>query len=225
MPSWPAPSRDLRIDVIMTERTRIIGLTGSIGMGKSTAARMLRSMGVPVFSADDCVHELLGPKGAAVDAVAKAFPETRDKDGISRKALGKKVFADEKALARLEAILHPLVREAEKRFIRRQTMARVSVCALEIPLLYETGAEALCDVVVVVSAPDFVQAGRVLARNGMDQKRFETVRDRQMADAEKCARADYVVPTGLGRRQTFNALRDIVKSVTSHSGAEGPADT
>ena len=197
-------------------RTLVLGLTGSIGMGKSTAAGMLARLGVPVFAADAFVHDLLGPGGAAVAAVTEAFPGTADKDtgGVSRAALGHAVFGDAAALARLEAILHPRVRAAEQAFIHRQALLRRRVCALEIPLLFETQAEDLCDVVVVLTAPPFVQAARVLARPGMTPARLDAIRQRQMSEAEKTVRADFCVATGLGRRHTWRALRAIVAHLT-----------
>lgn len=191
-------------------RTRVLGVTGSIGTGKSTAVDMLARMRVPVFSADACVHELLGAGGGAVEAVARAFPGTRKNGAISRDALAKAVFDDPLALKRLENILHPLVRAAEIAFIRRQNRARAELCALEIPLLFETGMEALCDSVVVLTVPAQVQKSRVLARPGMTRERFDAVRARQMPDAEKIARADFVVATGLGKRHTWKALGEIV---------------
>ena len=198
---------------MMAGPTRIIGLTGSIGMGKSTAAAMLGRLGVPVFSADAYVHEALGPGGAAVAPVARSFPDAAQDGGISRQALGRQVFDNPEALGRLEAILHPLVRDAEKQFITRQNMCRVRVAALEIPLLFETGAEALCDAVVVLTAPRFVQDARVLARPGMSRTRLEAIRARQMTEREKCARADFVVSTGLGRRRTFLGLKAVVREI------------
>lgn len=194
-------------------RTRVLGLTGSIGMGKSTAAAMLARMGVPVFSADACVHALLAPGGAAVAAVARAFPGVEAGRGISRARLGAAVFGDAGALATLEGVLHPRVRAAEIDFIRAQNRRRVALCALEIPLLFETGAEALCDAVVVLTAPPFVQAARVLARPGMTAERLAAVRARQMSEGEKAARADYLVATGLGRRHTWRALSAIVRDM------------
>jgi dephospho-CoA kinase len=194
----------------MSGRLRVLGLTGSIGMGKSTAAAMLVRLGVPVFSADACVHELLAPGGAAVAAVARAFPGTAEGRGISRAALGRAVFADDTSLQRLEAILHPLVRAREHAFIRRLAIAGRRLCALEIPLMFETGADTLCDAVVVVTAPPFVQESRVLARPGMTRERLASIRARQMGENEKALRADFCVATGLGRRHTWRALRAIV---------------
>jgi dephospho-CoA kinase len=198
---------------MVPEHIKVIGLTGSIGMGKSTAAAMLERMGVPVFSADSCVHDLIGPGGAAVAEVIKAFPGTGDGTGISRTALGRAVFGDDAALARLEGILHPLVRAAEIDFVRRQALQGRRICALEIPLLFETGAEALCDAVINLHAPPFVQATRVLARPGMTPARLAAIRARQMSEAEKSVRADFCVATGLGRRHTWRALLRIVATL------------
>ena len=197
----------------MTGRTRIIGLTGSIGMGKSTAATMLRRLRVPVFSADSFVHRALDPGGIAVARIVQAFPGAAKDGGISRQALGRLVFDDVDALRRLEAILHPLVRAAEKRFIVRQNLGRIRVAALEIPLLFETRAEVLCDAVVVLTAPRFIQEARVLARPGMSRDRLEAIRARQMAEREKCVRADFVISTGLGRRRTFLGLKAVVREI------------
>jgi dephospho-CoA kinase len=194
----------------MARRLRVLGLTGSIGMGKSTAAAMLARLGVPVFSADACVHELLSPGGVGVAPVGKAFPGTKEARGISRVALARAVFGDDAALRRLEGILHPLVRAREHAFIRRQAIAGRRLCALEIPLLFETGADALCDAVIVVTAPPFVQESRVLTRPGMTRERLASIRARQMRESEKIARADFCVATGLGRRHTWRALRAIV---------------
>jgi len=198
----------------MGRRTRIIGLTGSIGMGKSTAAAMLEQLHVPVFYADIYAHQLLQPGGGAVAAVRDAFPGVVENGVISRPALGRAVFGDAGALARLEEILHPLVRQGEHRFIARQNLRRIPIAALEIPLLFETRAELLCDVVVVLTAPPFVQEARVMARPGMTKARLDAVRDRQMPEVEKCARADFVIPTGLGRRRTFLGLKAVVRQLS-----------
>jgi dephospho-CoA kinase len=194
--------------------TRVLGLTGSIGMGKSTAAAMLARMGLAIFSADACVHDLLAPGGAAVKDIARAFPDAVEDGIVSRPRLGAMVFGDDAALARLEAILHPRVRAAEKAFIRAQNLRRAKVCVLEIPLLFETGAESLCDAVIVLTAPPFVQAARVLARPVMTRERLRQVRARQMSEAAKAARADFLVATGLGRRHTWAALSAIVKTLS-----------
>ncbi|MFB3054943.1 MAG: dephospho-CoA kinase [Alphaproteobacteria bacterium] len=206
----------------MARPTRIIGLTGSIGMGKSTAAAMLRRLRVPVFSADAFVHGALGSGGVGVEPVANAFPGAVENGAISRQALGRLVFDDSEALGRLEAILHPLVRAAEKRFIARQNVSRVKIAALEIPLLFETAAEVLCDAVVVLTAPPFVRDARVLARPGMSRARLKMIRARQMAERERCARADFVISTGLGRRRTFLGLKAIVRKIVYENRCRRP---
>lgn len=189
----------------------ILGLTGSIGMGKSTAAGMLRRLGVPVHDADATVHRLLGPGGAAVSAVAEAFPGTLRDEAIDRPTLGAAVFNDRDALRRLEAILHPLVRADSREFLRRQARRRARLVCLDIPLLFETNAESRCDLVLVVTAPPFVQAARVLRRPGMTRARFDSIRATQVSDREKRRRADFVVTTGLGKRETLRRLATIVR--------------
>lgn len=189
----------------------VLGLTGSIGMGKSTAAGMLLRLGVRLFDADASVHRLLGPGGGAVDAVEALFPGVRDETGaIDRRRLGARVFGDPAALRRLEAILHPMVREAERRFVMQARARREKLVVLDIPLLYETGAPERCDYVLVVSAPARVQQERVMRRPGMTESRFASILRAQMPDREKRRRADFVVPTGLGRGLTFHRLRRLV---------------
>ena len=189
----------------------ILGLTGSIGMGKSTAAGMLRRLRVPLFDADAEVHRLLGRGGGAVEAVEASFPGVRDPGGaIDRRRLGPRVFGDRVALQRLEAILHPMVRQAEKRFVARARSRRETLVVLDIPLLFETGAPERCDLVLVVSAPLRVQRERVMRRPGMTEDRFSSILRAQMPDREKRRRADFVVPTGLGRAATARRLRQIV---------------
>jgi dephospho-CoA kinase len=194
----------------------VLGLTGSVGMGKSTAATMLRRLGIAVHDSDAAVHRLLAPKGAAVAAVAAAFPGVRRGDGgIDRPALGGRVFADPAALRRLERILHPLVRQSQQRFLARARAHRLNLVVLDIPLLFESGGAARCDKVVVVSAPAFLQRARVLARPGMTEARFAAILAQQMPDAEKRRRADYVVATGLGRAVTCRGFRRIVRELTA----------
>ncbi len=193
---------------------RVLGLTGSIGMGKSAAARALRRLGVPVHDADAAVHRLLGPGGGAVAAVARAFPGVVADGAVDRAALGRRVFNNPAALARLEAILHPLVQRSEQRFLRGALARREPVAVLDIPLLFEIGGERRCDAVIVVSAPRFVQEARVLRRKGMTAARLLAVRARQMPDAEKRRRADFVVPTGLDKRATLRRLAAIVRVMT-----------
>ncbi len=190
---------------------KILGLTGSIGMGKSTAARLLRRMGLPVHDADATVHRLLGRGGAAVAAVEAEFPGTGAGGAVDRRELGKRVFGDPAALRRLEAILHPLVRQAETAFLRRQARRQARLVVLDIPLLLETGGERRCDAVAVVTAPAFLQAQRVLRRPGMTPERLDQVRAQQMPDTLKRRCADFVIPTGTGMRP---ALRHLARAVT-----------
>ena len=189
----------------------VLGLTGSIGMGKSTAANMLRRLRVPVSDADAIVHDLIGPGGAAVVAVDDAFPGVVSKGTVDRADLGAQVFGDPTALKRLEHILHPLVEAARDRFLKQSRRARVPVVALDIPLLYEVAADKLCDATIVLSAPPFVQSGRVLARPSMTHEKLNDILSRQMSDLEKRRRATFVIPSGSGRRATLQALTRIVK--------------
>ena len=192
----------------------VLGLTGSVGMGKSTAAAMFRRLGVPVHDSDATVHRLLAPGGAAVKKVAAAFPETLGADGgIDRAALGRRVFADAAALKRLERILHPLVRRGQDRFLKQARARREKLVVLDIPLLFETGGDKRCDLIVVVSAPAAVQRARVMARPGMTEPRFRAILAKQMPDAEKRRRADIVVPSGLGRTVTFRRLARLVRDL------------
>lgn len=209
--SAPHPKLDKNRAGPPSEGMRILGLTGSIGMGKSTAAAMLRALGLPVHDADAAVHRLLGPGGKAVAAVAAAFPGVERDRAIDRKALGAKVFGQPAALKKLEAILHPLVRREEQLFLRRCRQQRRKVAVLDIPLLFETGAEKRCDGVVVVTAPQFLQSQRVLKRQGMTPERLGQILSQQMPDSEKRRRADWVVDTGLGRRPTLAALARVVR--------------
>ena len=190
----------------------VLGLTGSIGMGKSTAAGMLRRMRVPLFDADAEVHRLLAPGGPAVARVEAAFPGVRDaKGGIDRRRLGERVFGNPQALRRLEGILHPMVRVAEKRFVRRARANGEPLAVLDIPLLFETGGETRCDYVLVVSAPAWLQRQRVIRRPGMTADRFTAILRAQIPDREKRRRADFVVISGLGRGVTLRQLQSIVR--------------
>jgi dephospho-CoA kinase len=190
---------------------KVLGLTGSIGMGKSTAARLLRRMGLAVHDADSEVHRLLAPGGGAVAAVAAAFPGVVAGGAVDRAALGRLVFADPAALRRLEAILHPRVRRAEAAFLRRHARRHAVLVVLDVPLLLETGGGRRCDAVAVVTAPAFLQAQRVLKRPGMTPERLARVRAQQMADSDKIRRADFVIPTGTGLAP---ALRRLARAVT-----------
>lgn len=188
----------------------IIGLTGSIAMGKSTAAAMLQRMGIPVFDADACVHELTGPKGKALPALKQLFPNAVTRDGLDRQAVGPEVFKHPEKKAKLEAILHPLVRKTQSDWVKRQRRARRSKVVLDIPLLFETKGERRCDVILVVSAPASLQRQRALARPGMTVDKFEAILRAQVPDVIKRRRADVVIPTGRGKAVTWQALRAAV---------------
>jgi dephospho-CoA kinase len=189
----------------------VIGLTGSIGMGKSTAAKILRRLGLPIHDADRCVHRLMGKGGAAVAAVEAAFPGVVRDGAVDRTELGRRVFGDDAKLKRLEAILHPLVRREEQRFLHYCRAQGRRIVVLDIPLLFETGGDRRCDTVIVVSAPHFLQDQRVLRRRGTSRQRLEEIRAKQMSDAEKRRRADYVVQTGGSKRATWVALVRILR--------------
>ena len=189
----------------------ILGLTGSIGMGKTSAARMLRRLGVPVHDADATVHRLLGPGGKAVPEIQALFTQAVENGAVNRRTLGSIVFADPAALRRLESVLHPMVRKEEQGFLKRMRRRRKRLVVLDIPLLYETGGAARVDAVIVVSAPAILQARRVLARPGMTQQKFAQILQQQMPDAEKRRRADFVVSTGLGHDRSLRQLKRIVR--------------
>lgn len=196
----------------------IVGLTGSIGMGKSSASAMLQRMGVAAFESDRAVHRLLSWDRAAIAAVADAFPEAVTTDGIDRRVLGARVFGDPAALRRLEALLHPLVRRDTLVFLRRACRRREPLVVLDVPLLLETGGDALCDVVVVVTAPSFLQRQRVMARPGMNAARLASILMRQTSDREKRRRADFVIVTGLDKGYTWRALARLVDVLSTRPG-------
>lgn len=189
----------------------LLGLTGSIGMGKSAAAAMLRAQGLPVYDADAAVHAMLARGGEAVAAVAAAFPGTTGDGAVDRPALAKRVFADKAALRQLEAIVHPRLGKAERRVLALAAARRQGIVVLDVPLLFETGGARRCDVTVAVWAPARVQSSRVLKRPGMSAERLAQVRANQMTTAEKRKRATFAVPTGLGRRPTWQRLKAIVR--------------
>lgn len=200
----------------------VLGLTGSIGMGKSTAAAMFRSLGVPVFDSDAEVHKVLAPGGGAVARIAEAFPGTELADGgIDRQKLGAAVFGDPERLRQLERIVHPLVRRGQIKFRQRARAERRALVVLDVPLLFETGGQKNCDVTCVVSAPAFVQASRVLSRPGMTAEKFRAILAQQVPDAEKRRRADFVVPMGAGKNFALRRLRQIVGELTGKSPEQG----
>jgi dephospho-CoA kinase len=189
--------------------TFVLGLTGSIGMGKSTTAALFREAGIPVHDADATVHALYA--GSAAPLIEAAFPGTTRDGRVDRPALSARVLADPAAMATLEAIVHPLVREAERAFLRRCIEDTRPLCVLDIPLLFETGGEGRCDAVLVVTAPEAVQKSRVLAREGMTPQRLDAILARHLPDSLKRARAHVIIDTGRGleaaRRQVDAAIR------------------
>ena len=200
----------------------IMGLTGSIGMGKTTAAHDFRRFGVPVHDADAAVHGLMSAGGAAVSPVSAAFPGVEAGGVIDRKKLGARVFGNADQLRNLEGILHPMVADHKRRFIKSASRRRVSLVVLDVPLLFETGGDAACDAVVTVSAPDFVQARRVLVRPGMDRDLLDQILAKQMPDAEKRRRSDFIVPTGLGRLESLRTIRKIIIEVSAWPARHWP---
>lgn len=173
-----------------------LGLTGSIGMGKSTTAQIFRELGVPVHDADAAVHAIYGEEG--VEPVEAAFPGVTIAGRIDRTLLGARVLGDDAAMKRLEAIVHPLVRARERAFLERAAEAGEDIAVLDIPLLFESGAQGRVDAIIVVTAPESVQRARVLARPGMTEEKFAAILARQMPDSEKRRRADFLIDTGHG---------------------------
>ncbi|MCS6891798.1 MAG: dephospho-CoA kinase [Rhodovarius sp.] len=197
---------------------KVLGLTGGIGMGKTTAARSFRARGVRVFDADRVVHQLQAPGGRALGPIGAAFPGTVKDGRLDREALRAAVLGRPEALRRLEAILHPLVRQEQARFLARARRDRQRLVVLDIPLLFETRCPRReFDAVLVVSCPAAVQRARVLRRPGMTAERLAAILARQMPDAEKRRRADIVIRTGLSRHLTDRAVRRIVRIWRDHA--------
>lgn len=190
----------------------ILGLTGSIGMGKSTASKMFAEAGVPIYSADDAVHRLYS--GRAVPLIEAAFPGTTSEGTVDRQKLSAKVLGDEKAMKRLEAIVHPLVHEEERLFLDQARSNGAAIALLDIPLLFETGGEKRVDRIAVVSAPAEVQRERVLARPGMTVEKFDAILARQMPDAEKRARADFIIESNGSFADTRKQIDAIVAALS-----------
>jgi dephospho-CoA kinase len=194
----------------------ILGLTGSIGMGKSTAARFFAEAGVPVHDADEVVHRLYA--GEAVDPIEAAFPGTAEAGGIDRAKLSARVIGDSAAIGRLEAIVHPLVRESETRFLADAAAQGARIVVLDIPLLFETGGADRIDAVVVVSAPADVQRRRVLTRPGMTAEKLDAILAKQMPDAEKRRRAHFVVDSSLDFDSARAQIHGILRAVAAMPG-------
>lgn len=199
---------------------KILGLTGSIGMGKSTTAKMFADAGLPVYDADAEVHALYAPGGAAVGPLSERFGNILIDSGIDRAALRAKVVDDPDAMKDLEAIVHPLVGQTQMKFRQHAIETNSSFAVLDIPLLFETGGDARCDFVAVVTAPADVQKERVLSRGEMSEEEFEAIRSKQMADSEKRARADFVISTAFGfdfTRAHVQAIIDLMDSLRRES--------
>jgi len=195
----------------------VLGLTGSLGMGKSTTAKFFAEEGVPVHDADASVHKLY--EGEAVPLIEAAFPGTTAGGKVDRDKLAKQVLGNASAIKKLEAIVHPLVAEVRERFLREAEQSGAKVAVLDIPLLYETGGDARCDAVVVVSAPAEVQRARAFERPGMTEDKFTAILAKQMPDAEKRARADFVVDTSQGYDAAHQQVRDILARVAKMRGS------
>jgi dephospho-CoA kinase len=194
----------------------VIGLTGGIGMGKSAAAQHFASRGIPVFSADDCVHRVY--EGEAVAAIEAAFPGATRDGRVDRKLLAAQVTGHFERLRKLESIVHPMVVKAEVDFLRKQETKGARMAVLEIPLLFETGAEKRVDVTIVMSAPKEVQRERVLARPGMTAEKLEHLLARQLPDAERRARADFVINGGTSLKEMHADLDQLIESLQNRKG-------
>jgi dephospho-CoA kinase len=192
-----------------------LGLTGSIGMGKSTVAVMFAEEGVPVFDADAVVHQLQGPAGALVETIEAEFPGTTGESGVDRTALAEWVLGEPERLRKLESLVHPAVAREREEFLAAHADAQLVL--LDIPLLFEAGGWSQVDKIAVVSAPAGIQRARVLARSGMTAEKFERILARQMPDEEKRARADFVVPTGCSLSETRASVRRIIACLTAGS--------
>ncbi|GAA0658794.1 dephospho-CoA kinase [Sphingomonas insulae] len=193
-----------------------LGLTGSIGMGKSTVAAMFADEGVPVFDADATVHRLQGPGGHVVASIEAAFPGTCGAGGVDRPALAAAVLGDDAAMKRLEGIVHPAVAEERAAFVRRHADAPLVV--FDVPLLFETGGDRAVDRVVVVSAAAEVQRARTLARPGMTPARYDAILARQLPDADKRARADFVILTDVSLDRTRETVRHVIACMAPATG-------
>lgn len=202
------------------KRPLLIGLTGSIGMGKSETARLFGRLGIPVHDADAAVHRLYEQGGAAVAALAKVFPECVVEGRVDRAGLAAKVRKDPSAFQQLERIVHPLVAVDQRAFIENAAAAGAEMIVLDIPLLFETGKEGAMDAVVVVSAPRAVQRKRVLARSGMTGEALDDILARQMPDVDKRARAHFVVETDKGLDHALEQVKSIVAALKERAGSK-----
>lgn len=202
----------------------LLGLTGSIGMGKSTTAAMFREAGLPVYDADAAVHAAYAPGGIAVGPVGEAFPGVVKDGRVDREALRQRVLGDPEALQRLNAIVHPLIGRDRAGAFEAAETAGADMIILDVPLIYETGGEKAMDAVIVVTAPAEVQRARVLAREGMTPERLDAILAQQLPDAEKRARADYVVDTSQGLEAARAQVRDIIAALRAPEQLKGAAE-
>jgi dephospho-CoA kinase len=196
----------------------VIGLTGSIGMGKSTTLAMFKDEGIPVHSADESVHRLYS--GNAAQLIENAFPGTVDHGTVNRERLAKLVLNQPEALKRLESIVHPLVRKEEEAFLENARKSGTPFAVVDIPLLYETGGESRVDKVIVVTAPAQIQRERVLDRPGMTDEKFKAIVERQLPDAQKRKRADFVIDTGQGLGPARQAVHEIIRTLTDSANRQ-----
>jgi len=200
----------------------ILGLTGSIGMGKTVAADTFRRLGVPVHDADLTVHQLMAPDGKAFDEISRLFPDVIENGAINRRKLGDIVFVNPPELKKLENILHPQVKAHKHKFLATAARRQVPLVVLDVPLLFEGGGQGRCDGTVVVTAPAFVQRARVLARSGMTVEKFQAIRANQLTDAEKRKLSTFVVQTGNGRLESLRMIRNIITETKNWQGRHWP---
>jgi len=198
----------------------ILGLTGSIGMGKTTAARAFKNLGIPVYDADATIHRIMNENSTVVAAIKSLFPEAVKKNSIDRIILGSIVFKNISALKELENILHPCAKALQYKFMRCAAKNRCNMIVLDVPLLYETKGDQFCDAVIVVSAPSFIQRSRVFKRNNMTEKKFIEICNRQLSDKEKRFKANYIIPTGLGKGVSLAYIKKIIQDVKTKNSCK-----
>jgi dephospho-CoA kinase len=204
----------------MAERPYLVGLTGSIGMGKSETAKMFARLGIPVYDSDAAVHRLYEKGGAAVAPIAEAFPGSVKDGRVDRADLSKKLAADPSGFKKLEALVHPLVGAEQRKFLDKAAQGGAEMVVLDIPLLFETGGHARMDAVVVVSAPPHIQRERVLAREGMTPDKLDQILSRQTPDAEKRAKAHFVVETDKGLERAFEDVKKVIAALQARRRKE-----